>query len=69
MLLNEIGPQNGTTRLYDSGHFFLDVTGAYTINVQIFKRPAGVPGATSHDSQGRADGAPLIVRRTASTRR
>jgi outer membrane murein-binding lipoprotein Lpp len=40
LLLNEIGPQTGTTRLYDTGRFFLDVTGAYTINVQVFKRPA-----------------------------
>ena len=40
LLLNEIGPQNGTTRLYDSGTFYLDVTGAYTINVQVFKRPS-----------------------------
>jgi hypothetical protein len=40
LLLNEIGPQNGTTRLYKSGTFYLDVTGAYNIQVQVFKRPA-----------------------------
>jgi hypothetical protein len=40
LLLNEIGPQNGTTRLYDSGTFYLDVTGAYNISVQVFKRPS-----------------------------
>jgi hypothetical protein len=39
LMLNEIGPQSGSTRLYDSGTFYLDVTGAYTISVQVFKRP------------------------------
>jgi len=39
LLLNEIGPQEGTTRLYEPGRFYLDVSGAYTIQVQIFKRP------------------------------
>ena len=39
LLLNEIGPQSGTTRLYGSGTFYLDVTGSYTIEVQVFKRP------------------------------
>jgi hypothetical protein len=40
LLLNEIGPQSGTTRLYQTGTFYLDVSGAYTINVQVFKRPS-----------------------------
>jgi outer membrane murein-binding lipoprotein Lpp len=40
LLLNEIGPQSGTTRLYQSGTFYLDVTGAYTVSVQVFKRPS-----------------------------
>jgi hypothetical protein len=39
LLLNEIGPQSGTTRLYTPGTFYLDVTGAYDISVQVFKRP------------------------------
>ena len=39
LLLNEIGPQSGSTRLYRPGRFYLDVTGSYTINVQVFKRP------------------------------
>jgi hypothetical protein len=39
LLLNEIGPQHGSTRLYESGTFYLDVTGSYTIQVQVFKRP------------------------------
>ena len=39
LLLNEIGPQQGTTRLYEPGTFYLDVSGAYTIQVQVFKRP------------------------------
>jgi PASTA domain-containing protein len=39
LLLNEIGPQNGSTRLYEPGTFYLDVTGRYTIQVQVFKRP------------------------------
>ncbi len=40
LLLNEIGPQSGSTRLYQSGTYYLDVTGAYTIQVQVFKRPS-----------------------------
>jgi len=40
LLLNEIGPQQGTTRLYEPGRFYLDVTGSYTIQIQVFKRPA-----------------------------
>jgi hypothetical protein len=28
LLLNEIGPQHGSTRRYNSGTFYLDVTGA-----------------------------------------
>jgi PASTA domain len=40
LLLNEIGPQQGSTRLYERGTFYLDVTGSYTIQVQVFKRPA-----------------------------
>jgi beta-lactam-binding protein with PASTA domain len=40
LLLNEIGPQQGTTRLYERGTFYLDVTGSYTIQVEIFKRPS-----------------------------
>jgi hypothetical protein len=39
LLLNEIGPQEGSTRLYEPGRFYLDVTGAYTIQVQVYKRP------------------------------
>jgi hypothetical protein len=39
LLLNEIGPQSGSTRVYQSGTYYLDVMGAYTINVQVFKRP------------------------------
>jgi hypothetical protein len=39
LLLNEIGPQQGVTRLYEPGTFYLDVTGSYTIQVQVFKRP------------------------------
>jgi beta-lactam-binding protein with PASTA domain len=39
LLLNEIGPQQGSTRLYEPGRFYLDVTGSYTIQVQVFKRP------------------------------
>jgi hypothetical protein len=39
LLLNEIGPQQGSTRLYEPGRYYLDVTGAYTIQVQVFKRP------------------------------
>lgn len=39
LLLNEIGPQSGSTRIYQSGTYYLDVTGAYTISVQVFKRP------------------------------
>ena len=39
LVLNEIGAQHGTTRLYEPGTFYLDVTGSYTIQVQIFKRP------------------------------
>ena len=39
LLLNEIGPHHGSTRLYEPGTFYLDVTGAYTISVQVFKRP------------------------------
>ena len=40
LLLNEIGPQQGETRLYESGRFYLDVTGSYSIQVQVFKRPS-----------------------------
>jgi hypothetical protein len=40
LLLNEIGPQSGTTRLYSKGTFYLDVMGAFNIEVQVFKRPA-----------------------------
>lgn len=40
LVLNEIGPQQGSTRLYEPGTFYLDVTGSYTIEVQIFKRPS-----------------------------
>jgi beta-lactam-binding protein with PASTA domain len=40
LLLNEIGPQHGSTRLYQPGTFYLDVDGAYTIDVQVFKRPS-----------------------------
>lgn len=40
LLLNDIGPQQGTTRLYEPGRFYLDVTGAYTINIQVYKRPS-----------------------------
>jgi hypothetical protein len=39
LLLNEIGPQSGSTRLYERGTFYLDVSGSYTIQVQVFKRP------------------------------
>jgi hypothetical protein len=39
LLLNEIGPQQGSTRMYESGTYYLDVSGAYTIQVQVFKRP------------------------------
>jgi hypothetical protein len=39
LVLNEIGPQQGSTRLYEPGTFYLDVTGSYTIEVQVFKRP------------------------------
>jgi PASTA domain-containing protein len=39
LLLNEIGPQNGSTRLYNHGTYYLDVTGAYEIQLQVFKRP------------------------------
>lgn len=39
LLLNEIGPQQGSTRLYEPGTFYLDVTGSYSIQVQVFKRP------------------------------
>ena len=40
LLLNEIGPQSGTTRLYQKGTFYLDVMGAFNIEVQVFKRPS-----------------------------
>jgi hypothetical protein len=40
LLLNEIGPQSGTTRLYQKGTFYLDVMGAFDIQVQVFKRPS-----------------------------
>jgi hypothetical protein len=40
LVLNEIGPQQGTTRLYEPGTFYLDVSGSYTIQVQVFKRPS-----------------------------
>ena len=40
LLLNEIGPQSGSTRLYERGTFYLDVMGAYNIQVQVFKRPS-----------------------------
>jgi hypothetical protein len=40
LMLNEIGPQSGTTRIYQSGTYYLDVMGAYTIDVQVFKRPS-----------------------------
>jgi beta-lactam-binding protein with PASTA domain len=40
LLLNEIGPQHGSTRMYEPGTFYLDVTGAYTIQIQVFKRPS-----------------------------
>lgn len=40
LLLNEIGPQQGTTRLYEPGTFYLDVSGAYAVQVQAFKRPS-----------------------------
>jgi hypothetical protein len=40
LVLNEIGPQQGSTRLYEPGTFYLDVTGSYTIQVQVFKRPS-----------------------------
>jgi hypothetical protein len=40
LLLNEIGPQSGSTRLYEPGTFYLDVAGAYTIQVQVYKRPS-----------------------------
>ena len=40
LLLNEIGPQEGSTRLYEPGRFYLDVSGSYTIQVQVFKRPS-----------------------------
>jgi hypothetical protein len=40
LLLNEIGPQQGSTRLYEAGTFYLDVTGSYSIQVQVFKRPS-----------------------------
>ena len=39
LLLNEIGPQSGSTRLYEPGTFYLDVSGSYDIQVQVFKRP------------------------------
>jgi hypothetical protein len=39
LMLNEIGPQSGSTRIYDTGTYYLDVTGAYDIQVQAFKRP------------------------------
>lgn len=40
LLLNEIGPQSGSTRLYERGSgYYLDITGSYTIQVQVFKRP------------------------------
>ena len=33
-------PAAGPTRLYEPGTFYLDVTGSYTIDVQVFKRPS-----------------------------
>ncbi len=39
LLLNEIGPKTGSTRLYQTGTFYLDVSGAFTIDIQVFKRP------------------------------
>lgn len=39
LMLNEIGPQSGSTRIYNPGTFYLDVSGAYDIQVQVFKRP------------------------------
>jgi hypothetical protein len=38
-VLEATGPQTGVTRIYRSGTFHLDVTGAYTIRVQVYKRP------------------------------
>jgi hypothetical protein len=40
LVLNEIGPQSGSTRLYQRGRFYLDVVGSYTIQIQVFKRPS-----------------------------
>lgn len=37
LLLNEIGPQHGRSRIYDSGQFYLDVMGSGTIKVQLFR--------------------------------
>jgi hypothetical protein len=39
LMLNEIGPQSGSTRMYESGTFYLDVTGAYDIQIQVYQRP------------------------------
>ena len=40
LLLNEIGDYASSTRVYDSGTFYLDVEGgSWTVNVQVFKRP------------------------------
>jgi len=40
LLVNEIGPQDGQTRVYTAGTYYLDVTGdSYTVQVQHYKRP------------------------------
>jgi hypothetical protein len=39
LLVNDVGPQKGSARLYDSGTFYLDVSGDYTIKVQVFRKP------------------------------
>jgi hypothetical protein len=39
LLLNVIGPRHGVTRLHEPGRFYLEVTGRYTIRVQVLRRP------------------------------
>ncbi len=40
LLVNDIGPTSGKTRVYDPGRYYLDVMGdSWTVEIQIFKRP------------------------------
>ena len=39
LLLNNFGPQRGVTQLHVAGTFYLEVTGSYKIQVQVFRRP------------------------------